>query len=235
MDRRETLKSLLIGSLAAGTILHNGCRSDQRSADAVVDYSKLYGRTPEELELDRALMAQESIFTVHELETIAILCDIILPATNTAGSAAEAEVPAFIDFIVKDMPNHQLALKGGLMWLDTESNRRYGKVFSTLDDREQISIIDGIAYPDRARPEMKPGVRFFNKMRDLTLTGYYTSKMGIDDLGYKGNRPNAWDGVPAEVLKDYSVDYDPEWLAKCVDQDKRNDIAEWDEKGNLLS
>ena len=72
-------------------------------------------------------------------------------------------------------------------------------------------------------------------MRNLTLTGYYTTKMGIDDLGYKGNIPNIWDGVPADVLKEHDVDYDEEWLAKCVDQDKREVIAEWDDKGNLLT
>lgn len=82
---------------------------------------------------------------------------------------------------------------------------------------------------------MQPGVTFFNKMRDLTLTGYFTSKMGIADLGYQGNSPNVWDGVPAEVLKDHDVDYDPEWVAKCLDVSKRMDTAKWDDDGNLLT
>ena len=72
-------------------------------------------------------------------------------------------------------------------------------------------------------------------MRNLTLTGYYTSKVGIADLGYKGNQPNVWDGVPDDVLKQHGVFYEEEWLAKCVDQSKRNDVAQWDELGNLLS
>lgn len=235
MDRRDTLKSMLIGSLAAGSIVQAGCQRGTEDENTTVDYSKLYGRTPEEKLRDEALLAQKSVFTIHELETIAILCDIILPATGAAGSANDAEVPAFIDFIVKDMPNHQLPLKGGLMWLDAEANRRFGKVFSAIDDVKQIDIIDDIAYPDKALPEMKPGVNFFNRMRDLTLTGYYTSRMGMDDLGYKGNSPNMWDGVPDDVLRDYDVSYDPEWIAKCIDQEKRNEIAEWDEEGNLLN
>jgi hypothetical protein len=82
---------------------------------------------------------------------------------------------------------------------------------------------------------MAYGIVFFDLMRNLTLTGYYTTKMGLDDLGYTGNFANVWDGVPAEVLADHDVDYDEEWLAKCVDQNERMTIAEWDEDGNLLT
>ena len=82
---------------------------------------------------------------------------------------------------------------------------------------------------------MSTGVSFFNRMRDLTMTGYYTSRIGVKDLGYVGNVPNVWDGVPQDVLDKHGMSYDPEWLAKCVDQSKRNDIAEWDENGNLLT
>ncbi|NNE76845.1 MAG: gluconate 2-dehydrogenase subunit 3 family protein, partial [Pricia sp.] len=78
-------------------------------------------------------------------------------------------------------------------------------------------------------------IQFFYLMRGLTMTGYYTSKVGIADLGYKGNMPNVWDGVPQDVLDQHGVAYDPEWIAKCVDQSKRNEIAEWDENGNLLT
>jgi hypothetical protein len=71
--------------------------------------------------------------------------------------------------------------------------------------------------------------------RCFPLTGYFTSEIGIKELGYKGNIPNVWDGVPPEILKDYSVSYDKEWIDKCVDQSKRNEIAEWDEDGNLIT
>jgi len=100
-----------------------------------------------------------------------------------------------------------------------------------------VQIIEDIAYPDpeELRPDMAYGITFFDLMRNLTLTGYYTTKMGLDDLGYTGNFANVWDGVPAEVLADHDVDYDEEWLAKCVDQNERMTIAEWDEDGNLLT
>ncbi|MEL6651861.1 MAG: gluconate 2-dehydrogenase subunit 3 family protein, partial [Bacteroidota bacterium] len=190
----------------------------------------------EEIERDEKIKA-EIFLNEHELESIAVLCDIILPATETAGSANDAKVPEFIEFIVKDIPTQQLPIRGGLMWLDQESNRRFNKLFKAATSEEQIAIVDDIAYPDPdgKKPAMAYGIKFFERMRDLTLTGYYTTKMGFDDLGYVGNRPNVWDGVPAEVLAEHDVDYDPEWIAKCVDQSKREDIAQWDDDGNLLT
>ena len=67
------------------------------------------------------------------------------------------------------------------------------------------------------------------------MTGYYTSEMGIKDLDYKGNQPNIWDGVPEEVLQKHGVSYDPEWIAKCVDQSQRGVTAERDDDGNLIT
>ena len=95
--------------------------------------------------------------------------------------------------------------------------------------------MDDIAYPEKASDNMKVGVNFFNRMRDLTMTGYYTTKMGLDDLGYVGNRPNVWDGVPQDVLDRHGMSYDPEWLAYCVDQATTYIAAEWDDQGNLLT
>ena len=121
------------------------------------------------------------------------------------------------------------------MWLDGFSNKLYNKSFVKCSEEEQLSVCNKIAYPDKIRPELKPGEIFFTRIRNLTITGYFTSKVGIEELGYTGNTPNVWDGVPEEILKEYSVDYEDTWLAKCVDQTKRNNIAEWDDEGNLLT
>ena len=69
----------------------------------------------------------------------------------------------------------------------------------------------------------------------MIVTGWFTSEVGMKDLGYKGNIPNVWDGVPEEVLKDHSVSYDKDWIEKCIDQSKRNELAKWDEDGNLIT
>lgn len=238
MKRRDTLKTLLVGTIGGATLASvPGCRTDADGKEPVdKKETGLYGRTPKEIEVDEKIHA-EVYLNEHELATIAVLCDIILPATPTAGSANDAGVPEFIDFIVKDMPKHQLPMRGGLMWLDSEAFRRFEKQFIELTLPQQIEIIDDIAYPDPEdeKPEMAPGISFFNLIRNLTVTGYYTTKMGFEDLGVTSNFPNVWDGVPEEVLAEHDVEYDPEWLAKCVVQSKRLEIAEWDEDGNLLT
>ena len=72
-------------------------------------------------------------------------------------------------------------------------------------------------------------------MRDLLVTGYFTSEVGLKDQGYMGNSPNVWDGIPQDVLVDHGMAYEEAWLAKCIDQSKRNETAVWDEDGNLLT
>ncbi len=147
----------------------------------------------------------ETFFTQHEMATIAVLCDIILPADATSGSASQAGVPAFIEFMAKDTPYQQTPLRGGLMWLDNQAMKRFSKKFVACSPAERIQIVDDIAYPEQAKPAMKQGVSFFNLMRDLTMTGFYTTEMGFQDLGYIGNQPNVWQGVPEEVLKQYGL------------------------------
>ncbi|SHJ14277.1 Gluconate 2-dehydrogenase subunit 3 [Arenibacter nanhaiticus] len=238
MDRRKSLKSILLGSVAGGLVMH-GCKPE---GDSVAEESLAkveenhFGRTPEEKEQIAKLNA-EQFFNPHELETITVLSSLILPANDKFGSAADAGVPDFIEFMVKDIPEMQTPLRGGLMWLDHKSNTEFGTEFKKATEDQQKQILDTIAYPDITVPESERPleIRFFTLMRNLTLSGYYTSKMGIEDLGYKGNSPNVWDGVPEDVLKQHGKAYDPEWLAKCVDQSKRSDIAEWDADGNLLT
>lgn len=193
-----------------------------------------YGRTDKEKEHDAKVMS-ETFFSEHELATIAVLCDLILPATSTAGSATEAGVPEFIAFIVNDMTSNQLPLRGGLMWLDHRALSLHNSSFAECPSSKQKQMLDEIAYPEEADPGVEQGVKFFTRMRNLVLTGYYTTRMGIDDLGYKGNTPHVWDGVPESVLAKHGLKYDAAWLAKCVDQDKRTVIAEWDAEGNLIT
>jgi len=236
MNRRDTIKSLLLGSVATGLALHGCVAKESETKLATNNVTGFYGRTPEEIEHDEEMHAEEFL-NKHELSTIAVVCDIILPSNDKFGSATDAKVQDFIAFIVKDMPAHQIPLRGGLMWLDSFCNKLYGKEFIACTHEEQLAVCDKIAYPtkEEEESEYKQGEKFFTRMRNLTLTGYYTSKMGIEDLGYKGNTPNVWDGVPQDVLDKHGLAYDPLWLSKCVDQSKRGDIAKWDDDGNLIS
>ena len=239
MDRRKSIKSMILGGVAGGLALH-GCKPEGEAATDTASktegYSYNYGRTPEEKALIMELEADQFL-SEHEMETVGQLCALILPANDNFGSATDAGVPEFIEFMAKDIPELQTELRGGLMWLDHKSNTEFGKEFKSASEEEQKQLLDTIAFYDAEIPlnHQPLEIQFFSLIRNLTLCGYFTSKMGIEDLGYKGNTPNVWDGVPQQVLDQHGMAYDEEWLAKCVDQSKRNDIAKWDENGNLIS
>jgi hypothetical protein len=239
MDRRKSIQTIILGAGASALAFH-GCNPENESTQSAVAVAKsdenYFGRTPEELERIEKLNA-EKLFNDHELETIGILSTVILPPKEPHGGPIEADVPNFIEFMGKDQPDLQITLLGGLMWLDHKSNTDYGTDFKSATLEQQKAILDPIAFhnPNKSLDDQALEIQFFYLMRGLTMTGYYTSKVGIADLGYKGNMPNVWDGVPEDVLAQHGMSYDPEWIAKCVDQSKRNDIAEWDEQGNLLT
>lgn len=236
MDRRKSLKSIVLGSVAGGLAL-NGCKpGDTPKEEMAAELPTAKWRTPKENELVAELEADQ-FFNPHELETLTVLCDLILPGSEEYKSASDAEVVPFIEFMAKDIPEMQVDLRGGLMWLDHKSNLEHGTEFKSATEEQQKSILDEVAYYDPEVPQQERPfeVNFFSMVRNLTMTGFYTSKIGIEELGYKGNSPNVWDGVPEDVLEQHGVSYDPEWLAKCVDQSKRNIVAEWDENGILLT
>jgi len=239
MDRRKSIKSLLLGGVATGLAVH-GCKPKDdvniNNVERLDEFKYNYGRTPKEKQQIEALEAKQ-FFNTHEMETLAVLCDLILPANDKFGSATDAKVPAFIEFMAKDFPDMKVTLRGGLMWLDHTANTKFGSEFKILNESQQKQILDTIAFINtKVHISKQPlEIQFFALIRNLTLTGYYTTKMGIEDLGYKGNQPNVWDGVPDDVLAQHGVAYDEDWLAKCIDQSKRNITAEWDDKGNLLT
>jgi hypothetical protein len=141
-------------------------------------------------------------FSAHEYATIVALGDMILPKDNRSGSASDAGTPEFIDHIVAEQAERQTAMRGGLAWLDGQCRQRFDKAFLDCSDLDRRKVLDDIAWPKKAKPEFSHGVRFFNTVRDLVAIGFWTSKIGIDDLGYMGNRPvMEWTGAPDPVLK----------------------------------
>jgi len=206
MNRRESLKVIGVTSLSAGLLL-DACKdkADVKSKAVEVANANNAHRQPVEIERDKKLN-EETFFTPHEMATITVLSDIIIPKDDLSGSASDANVPAFLEFIVKDKPEHQVPLRGGLRWLDMQSTKRYNNAFKDCTEKQQLVLVDEIAYPAKAKPGMGQGVAFFNRLRDLVATGFFTSKMGIDDLGYVGNRPNKWEGVPDDIIKQYGLE-----------------------------
>lgn len=215
MDRRKSLKTLAIGSLASGLFL-DACKTENKEkVDKDIAPTANDLRMKEEAEADAALQNLH-YFTPEEMATIAVLADIIIPKDEVSGNATDAKVPEFIDFIVNDMPDHQLPMRGGLSWLNMQCFKKYNNAFTQCSSQQQIEIVDAIAYPEKALPEMKQGVAFFNLMRNLTATGFYSTEIGWKDIGYIGNQPNNWDGVPDDVLKQYGLAYTEKELAECV-------------------
>jgi gluconate 2-dehydrogenase gamma chain len=207
MNRRDSLRLLGIGTLSAGALLE-GCQPKADSANKAEEGAPAIdptGREPFEIARDKELVKQK-FFDAHEMATITLIADLIIPKDQHSGSASDAGVPAFIEFIVKDEPVHQLPMRGGLRWLDIQCLNRNGKDFQGCTPDQRIAMLQDIAYPMKAKPETQQGVAFFNKIRDLTAIGFFTTKMGIEDLGYKGNSPGKWEGVPAEVLKQYGLE-----------------------------
>ncbi len=237
MDRRKSIQTIILGAGASALAFH-GCKTDSSEVNEGIPPSdpKYFGRTPEELKRLEQLNA-EQLFNEHELETIGVLSTVILPPKEPHGGPLEAKVPEFIEFMGKDIPELETTLLGGLMWLDHKCNTEFGVAFKSATLAQQKQICDEICWHDPEIPldDQALEIQFFALMRNLTLTGYYTSKVGIADLGYKGNQPNVWDGVPQDVLDQHGVAYDPEWIAKCIDQSTRATIATWDENGNLLT
>jgi gluconate 2-dehydrogenase gamma chain len=236
MDRREHLKLLLAGSFGAGMVLTSGCTAAEReeSERIIAESGGGYGRTDEEIEHDQRLKS-ETFFTDAEKRLVEVLSDIIIPADEESGSASESGVVEFIEFMMKDIPSLQVPVRGGLMWLNNESKKRFDKLFVDCSDAEQSEIIEDIAWPENATPDMAYGVGFFNRMRNLVATGFFTSEIGVEYLGYQGNTPNIWNGVPDEVLEKHNMSYDQKTLEETIRDEERGIIAEWDENGNLLN
>lgn len=236
MDRRTTLKNLLAGAAGAALLAKTtGCEAPAVSP-ATTPPGEGYGlRFPHEIKHDQRIAA-DNFFTDAEKKDLGILADIITPGTATEPKATETGVVDFFEFMALDLPDtYQGILRGGLGWLNIEAGSRFaGRLFVDLTPAERIEIIDDIAYPEDAEgTRFEPGARFFDRVRFLTLTGYFTSKEGIKTIDYQGNAANVWDGVPQEVLDKHGLAYDPN--IKYVDQSRRDIQAEWDDDMNLIS
>ena len=138
-------------------------------------------------------------FTAREWRTVRVLADYVIPRDDKSGSATEAKAPEYMDFVLHDeltSENNRIAMRGGLAWLDNECRKRFdGKTFIQATDAQRREVLDDIAYPRKAKPEHSYGVTFFNRFRDMTAAGFYSSAMGWKDLQYIGNVFNpGWDG-----------------------------------------
>ena len=156
-----------------------------------------------------AVRFKPKFFTAHEYATVGVLVDLIIPRDDRSGSATEAGVPEFMDFMVIDQPRRQVAMRGGLALVDRLAMSRFGKNIVGATDAQRRKLLDDIAFTDggsaKASAE-RQAIAFFTSFRDLTATGFFTSKMGMADLQYQGNVfVSEWTGCPDAALKKLGV------------------------------
>jgi len=147
------------------------------------------------------------VFTQPQWQAVRILVDLVIPKDDRSGSATDAMVPEFMDVFMADRQNMQRWMTSGLKWLDDECRKRFRRTFVQCDASQRTAVLDDIAWPARAREEMQAGVRFFNNFRNFTASGFWSSKIGVEDLQYMGNTAVVWNGCPQPALDKLGVTY----------------------------
>ncbi len=184
MDRRAALKAAVVAPFAIAAVTNSEAEAASMQVLGLLESVDQQGKP-----------FVPKFFTAHEYATVRVLVDMIIPRDAKSGSATEAGVPQFMDFIATDQPGRQVALRGGLGWMDAESRKRFGKTFILATVAQRRQILDDIAWPKRAKKEFSHGVTFFTSFRDFTASGFYSSRIGIADLQYIGNTVNMnWQG-----------------------------------------
>ena len=157
----------------------------------------------------KASAFRPKFFTAHEYATVAVLVDLIIPRDERSGSATDAGVPAFMDFMMIDQPLRQVAMRGGLALVDRLSTDRFGRRFVSASDAQRRQLLDEIAYVSNPDPGLSHAIAFFSSFRDLTASGFWTTRMGVADLQYRGNVfVSEWNGCPDAALKKLGVKYE---------------------------
>ena len=190
ISRRDVLKTLTLG-VAGGGVLQVIPLAAAELAHQMVHQEK--AATP-------AGKYAPKYFTAKQYEALTWLCDAIIPKDEKSGGALEAAAPEFIDLLTSENLDYQAALGGGVMWLDLHCIDQYGKVFMECTPEQRKEVLDLIAFRKNARKDhsLSQGVAFFAFLRKMTCDGYYTSKIGIEDLHYIGNVTRSeWPGCPS--------------------------------------
>ncbi len=160
------------------------------------------GHTEHKPALPASAPTGRKVFNEHEFKTLRNLSNWIIPPDERSKGGIEAGTAEFIEVIAATDPKLANSFTGGLAWLDHQMESRHGKAFLECSQSQQKEMLDSIAYRDQAPRELAPGVAFFALMRSWTVDAFYSSKVGIEDLGYAGNTAVAeFNGCPEEVVK----------------------------------
>ncbi len=194
-------------------------RRDAIKAMALLPFAVAWDLSPPQIERATRVFTSEGprsyvplFFDSREWETVRLLADYIIPRDSRSGSATDAKVPEYIDWLLADKEASEasrVAMQGGLAWLDLECSERFGKTFTGSTDSERRQVLDDIAWPKKAPATLAHGVVFFNRFRDLTAAGFFSSEMGYKDVRFVGNIFNpGWQGCPPEAMAKLGVSHD---------------------------
>jgi len=208
MERREMMKVLATLPLAGWALSTHEIADAATHTNALLDLDDQQHTPSQQPPQARPPAANYAakFFTALEWRTVRVLADIVIPRDARSGSATDAGVPQFMDFVMTEYPNNQARMRDGLGWLNAESRSRFGVPFPDAKTAERIALVEDLAWPARAKPVHLPGVRFFSAFRDLSASGFFTSRVGVKDIGYMGNVPqSSWNGCSAAAERHIKV------------------------------
>jgi hypothetical protein len=203
MDRRTSIKWMLAAAAAFESLQ---LQAGEALARDVAPNQPGYGTDPDLVKEWKPGGPWPLTLNDDARLTTAALCDLIIPADAASPAASAVGVVDFIDeWISAPYPQQRgdrpLVLTG-LAWIDGESRKRYGKAFHAVTDAERAAIADDICSAAKAQAPFAEAAKFFARFRDLTAGGFYTTPIGMKDIGYTGNVPlERFDGPPLEALK----------------------------------
>jgi len=161
----------------------------------------------------RAQPYKPLFFSPEYFRLVEHLAEMIIPADETPG-AREAGVAEFIDFMLANRvpvsarfeirstqdsirlgEDAQTRFLAGLDWINARSKSEFGRKFLDCNAEQQKGLLEVLAYKAKYKPLTETGRNFFQMMRDYTVVGYYTTKIGLESLGYPGLR-TAWPKMP---------------------------------------
>jgi len=179
ITRRDVLKTLAMG-VAGGSVLQSLPLQAAQHVHRMIAQEKSHAP---------AGRYQPKFFSAHQYQTLSSLCDAIIPADEHSAGAVKAGAPEFIDLLTSENKDYQLALGGGMMWLDGLCADRFGSTYLACSASQKKQVLDLIAYRKNADKDaaLSQGVEFFAFLRRLTSDGFYSSEIGIKDLQYIGN------------------------------------------------
>jgi len=205
MDRRTTIKWMFAAAAAVPSLQALGYTAQPQARDVAADQAG-YGTDPDLVKEWRPGGPWPLTLGVAARLTTTALCDLIIPADEKSPAASAVGVVDFIDEWISAPYPQQRADRSiilpGLTWIESEAQGRFGKDFAALEQAQKEAIANDICSPAKAAPNAATAARFFAKFRDLTAGGFYTTPVGMKDIGYVGNVPlEKFEGPPIEALK----------------------------------